>query len=99
MSFEIFVLDFLDIYVAQALRGNTVLSVLKLRDCKMYVEGTKQIVEVLLDNTTSLTVLDLSFNSFDSAGMKYLGTVCLLPADYVHRSWSYLPISAKVAVV
>ena len=68
-------------FVAQALRGSTVLSVLKLRNCNIDSEGTKRLAGALADIHT-LTILDLSFNSFCEDGGSILGKEC------VSHAWS-----------
>ena len=57
---------------ASALRGNTVLTELRLFDCHIDAEGTSHLVQALCDITT-LRVLELSENSVDSQGARYLG--------------------------
>ena len=57
---------------ASALRGNTVLSELRLRDCHIDAEGTSHLAQALCDITT-LRVLDLSCNTVDSQGARHLG--------------------------
>ena len=55
-----------------ALRGNTVLTVLRLGDCHIDAEGTSYLVQALCDITT-LRVLDLSRSTVDSQGATHLG--------------------------
>ena len=57
---------------ASALRGNTVLTELRLRECHIDAEGTSHLVQALCDITT-LRVLDLSWNTVDSRGATHLG--------------------------
>ncbi len=73
-------------FLAQALRGNSVLSELSLRGCNIDVKGTTQIA-MELRRVTTLTVIDLSFNAFDSAGMGMLGklmavSLCGVPCRF-----------------
>ena len=65
---------------ASALRGNTVLTELKLEDCDIDAEGTTQLADVLCGITT-LRVLNLSYNTVDTQGAIYLGKLsCFLCA-------------------
>ena len=57
---------------ASALRGNTVLTVLRLRGCHIDAEGTSHLAQALCDITT-LRVLWLGGNTVDSQGARYLG--------------------------
>ena len=57
---------------ASALRGNTVLTELSLRDCHIDAEGTSHLAQALCDITT-LKELDLSGNTVDSQGAGHLG--------------------------
>ena len=57
---------------ASALRGNTVLTVLRLRDCNIDAEGTSHLAQALCDITT-LRLLGLSLNTVDSQGARHLG--------------------------
>ena len=57
---------------ASALRGNTVLTELKLVNCGINAEGTSHLVQALCDITT-LRVLDFSGNTVDSRGARHLG--------------------------
>ena len=57
---------------ASALRGNTVLTELRLVDCHIDPEGTSHLAQALCDITT-LRVLDLSLNTVDSLGATHLG--------------------------
>ena len=57
---------------ASALRGNTVLTKLRLGYCHIDAEGTSQLAQALCDITT-LRVLDLSHNTVDSQGTRHLG--------------------------
>ena len=57
---------------ASALRGNTVLTELRLRECHIDAEGTSHLVQALCDITT-LRALDLSGNTVDSRGATHLG--------------------------
>ena len=55
-----------------ALRGNTVLTELRLGVCHIDAEGTSHLAQALCDITT-LRVLNLSGNTFDSQGARHLG--------------------------
>ena len=55
-----------------ALRGNTVLTELRLVDCGIDAKGTSHLAQALCEITT-LRVLDLSGNTFDSQGARHLG--------------------------
>ena len=57
---------------ASALRGNTVLTELRLLDCDIDAEGLSHLVQALCVNTT-LRVLDLTGNTIDSKGAEHLG--------------------------
>ena len=57
---------------ASALRGNTVLTELRLGVCGIDAEGTSHLAQALCDITT-LRVLDLSHNIVDSQGARHLG--------------------------
>ena len=57
---------------ASALRGNTVLTELRLARCGNDAEGTSHLVQALCDITT-LRVLSLSGNTVDSQGARHLG--------------------------
>ena len=57
---------------ASALRGNTVLTELKLGVCLIDAEGTSHLAQALCDITT-LRVLHLSHNTVDSQGARHLG--------------------------
>ena len=57
---------------ASALRGNTVLTVLSLGNCRIDAEGIFHLVQALCDITT-LRVLNLSWNTVDSQGARHLG--------------------------
>ena len=57
---------------ASALRGNTVLTKLRLEDCDIDAEGTSHLVQALCD-ITILRVLDLSLNPVGSQGATHLG--------------------------
>ena len=59
-------------FTASSLRGNTVLTVLRLWGCHIDAEGTSHLVQALCDITT-LRVLDLSENSVGSQGARHLG--------------------------
>ena len=61
-----------NVHTAQALWGNAVLSILKLRECQINVDGMSQIARGLMSMTT-LTIIDLSFNAMSSSGVKDLG--------------------------
>ena len=75
---------------ASALRGNTVLTMLRLWDCHIDAEGTSHLAQALCDITT-LRVLDLSGNTVDSLGARHLGKLSgavwgiglLATSDYV----------------
>ena len=58
--------------IASALRGNTVLTELRLVGCHINAEGTSHLVQALCDITT-LRVLDFSGNTVDSRGARHLG--------------------------
>ena len=65
---------------ASALRGNTVLTELRLERCDIDAERTAQLADVLCGITT-LRVLDLSQNTVDTQGARHLGKLsCLLCA-------------------
>ena len=65
---------------ASALRGNTVLTELRLEDCRIDAEGTAQLANVLCGITT-LRELNLSWNTVGTQGARYLGMLsCLLCA-------------------
>ena len=55
-----------------ALRGNTVLTELKLWGCDIDAEGTSHLAQALCDITT-LRVLQLGWNTVGSQGARYLG--------------------------
>ena len=57
---------------ASALRGNTVLTELRLEYCGIDAEGTSHLAQALCDITT-LRVLYLSGNTVDSQGARHLG--------------------------
>ena len=57
---------------ASALRGNTVLTELRLVACGIDAEGTSHLAQALCHITT-LRVLDLSFNTVGSQGARHLG--------------------------
>ena len=57
---------------ASALRGNTVLTELRLESCHIDAEGISHLAQALCDITT-LRVLDFSGNSVDSLGARHLG--------------------------
>ena len=57
---------------ASALRGNTVLTELRLEYCRIDAEGTSHLAQALCDITT-LRVLWLSGNPVDSQGARHLG--------------------------
>ena len=57
---------------ASALRGNTVLTELRLRDCHIDAEGTSHLAQALCDITT-LRELNLSGNTVGSQGARHLG--------------------------
>jgi len=67
---------------ASALRGNTVLTFLWLRDCGINAEGTSQLAEVLCGITT-LRVLNLSRDTVDTQGARHLGKLSFLLCDYL----------------
>ncbi len=58
--------------LAQALRANPAFSALKLRDCDIDANGTSILAELVMQLST-LTVFDLSFNRFNSYGLKQIG--------------------------
>ena len=60
------------IATASALRGNTVLTELRLRGCGIDAEGTSKLAEALL-NIKTLSKLDLSANTVNSEGARHLG--------------------------
>ena len=65
---------------ASALRGNTVLTELRLGCCHIDAEGIAQLADVLCGITT-LRELDLSFNTVGTQGARHLGKLsCLLCA-------------------
>ena len=65
---------------APALRGNTVLTELRLTGCYIDAEGTAQLADVLCGITT-LRVLDLDYNTVGTQGARHLGKLsCLLCA-------------------
>ena len=65
---------------ASALRGNTVLTELRLERCHIDAEGTTQLADVLCGITT-LRALILSGNTVDTQGARHLGKLsCLLCA-------------------
>ena len=65
---------------ASALRGNTVLTELRLHGCHIEAEGTAQLADVLCGITT-LRVLDLTMNTVGTQGARHLGKLsCLLCA-------------------
>ena len=57
---------------ASALRGNTVLTELRLWSCHVDAEGTSHLALALCDITT-LRVLDLTGNTVGSQGARHLG--------------------------
>ena len=57
---------------ASALRGNIVLTELSLASCGTDAEGTSHLAQAL-HSITTLRVLDLSRNTVDSQGARYLG--------------------------
>ena len=57
---------------ASALRGNTVLTELRLKDCGIGAEGTSHLAQALCD-TTTLRILILSGNTVGSQGARHLG--------------------------
>ena len=57
---------------ASALRGNTVLTELRLWNCGIGAEGTSHLAQALCDITT-LRVLSLSENTVGSQGARHLG--------------------------
>ena len=57
---------------ASALRGNTVLTELRLEACNSGAEGTSHILQALCDITT-LRILNLSSNTVESQGARHLG--------------------------
>ena len=59
------------------LRGNKVLSSLKLKDCFIVPEGLSELCSALEVNTT-LTELDLSDNMFDDLNLASLGKLLII---------------------
>ena len=57
---------------ASALRGNTVLTELRLEACHIDEEGTAQLADVLCGITT-LREVNLSWNTVGTQGARYLG--------------------------
>ena len=57
---------------ASALRGNTVLTELRLWNCGIDAEGTSHLAQALCDITT-LRVLSLNLNTVGSQGARHLG--------------------------
>ena len=57
---------------ASALRGNTGLTKLRLVNCHIDAEGLSHLAPALCDITT-LTVLDLIYNTVGSQGAEHLG--------------------------
>jgi len=57
---------------ASALRGNTLLTELRLECCEIDAEGTSQLAEALCGITT-LRVLNLNGNTVDTQGARHLG--------------------------
>ena len=57
---------------ASAMRGNTVLSELRLEHCGIDAEGISHLAQALCVNTT-LRVLDLGGNTVYSQGAEHLG--------------------------
>ena len=57
---------------ASALRGNVVLTELRLGYCHINTEGVSQLAEALCDITT-LRTLDLNGNTVGSQGAEHLG--------------------------
>ena len=66
---------------ASALRGNTVLTELRLTCCGIDAEGTSHLVQALREFTT-LRVLNLGGNTVDSLGARHLGMLS-------GRVWGY----------
>ena len=60
------------LHAVSALRGNTVLTELRLEDCGIDAQGTSNLAEALCDIKT-LSVLDLRSNTVDSRGAGHLG--------------------------
>ena len=58
--------------LVSALRGNTVLTELRLQRCNIDAEGMSNLAEALYDIKT-LSVLDVSENTIDSRGAEHLG--------------------------
>ena len=66
---------------ASAMRGNTVLTELRLEHCGIDAEGISHLAQALrvnttlrvLDFNTTLKVLDLTVNTIDSKGAEHLG--------------------------
>ena len=66
---------------ASALRGNTLLTELNLKDCDINAEGTSQLAEALCGITT-LRVLNLNMNTVDTQGARHLGKWSCLSCAY-----------------
>ncbi len=64
------------ITLAQALQSSCDVSVLKLQDCSIKVEGTLELAK-LTAHLRALTILDFSFNVIGSDGAKVLGEFVL----------------------
>ena len=74
------------------LRGNNVLTSLQLRSCGIGPEGLSELCSALEVNTT-LTVLNLSFNTFDDHSLASLGKLLIITiavmtvSEEVVNSW------------
>ena len=66
---------------ASALRGNTVLTELRLWGCEIDAEGTSQLAEALCGITT-LRELNLGWNTVDTQGARHLGKWSCLSCAY-----------------
>ena len=66
---------------ASALRGNTVLTELNLKDCEIDAEGTSQLAEALCRITT-LRVLKVKGSTVDTQGARHLGKLSFLLSAY-----------------
>ena len=67
------------------LRGNKVLTSLQLHDCGIGPEGLSELCSALEVNTT-LTKLDLSYNTFDDHSLASLGKVLIITVAVMTES-------------
>ena len=67
------------------LRGNKVLTSLKLQKCDIGPEGLSELCSALEVNTT-LTILDLSYNRFDDRSLASLGKLLIITIAVVTMS-------------